>query len=118
MEGSTKLKIYKERPREEFLEVAASLRSSQRRAKQWLPWTKRRFTSLTNFDFQKIIYSTLIVPSDYSLYSCSKINLHASSYVFWQDFQRAAWKSVRKDVGGVCLWQGSRKNRHRASFGG
>ena len=29
MEGSTKLKIYQERPREEFLEVAASLRSSQ-----------------------------------------------------------------------------------------
>ena len=29
----------------------------------------------TNFDFQKIIYRILIVPSDYSLYSCSKINL-------------------------------------------
>ena len=33
MEGSIKLKIYKERPREQFLEGAASLRSSQRRAK-------------------------------------------------------------------------------------
>ncbi len=33
MEGSIKLKIYKERPRKQFLEGTASLRSSQRRAK-------------------------------------------------------------------------------------
>ena len=32
MEGSIKLKNYKERPREQFLEGAASLRGAQRRA--------------------------------------------------------------------------------------